>query len=328
MRRREVVRRPIWRTALECPVPRISRQFNCPGLASRRHVFGSVRRVSDSVSPLNSPSRKNRHRRDGQRALSIRTSGSNSAAPEPATRWMNEETAAALKAITAFDPHVLGYCGNATAERVRRYALQPHACGRCREGLVPYGDSSKFAISLEPENPELEYLIGEGLDREGYGPDLSDSVRDFLREAAQTCLRFGKRLTRSSISAIPRPKTRDIRPVVHPPLDPEATARRLGPDRSARLCGADQRESQIHLPADSVLRLGCRMRSTGISSPMMAALEGLGRDMYPKFGMPVPGNPTSMSALTLRSGGSGTVSPSLKGREPQDGMPATLSRRK
>src|ERR1051326_5234730 len=57
-------------------------------------------------------------------------------------------------------------------------------------GLVPYGDSSKFTVSLEPENPELSNLIGEGLHGDGYRTDLSASVGGFLREAAQTVLAF------------------------------------------------------------------------------------------------------------------------------------------
>ncbi len=61
---------------------------------------------------------------------------------------------------------------------------------------------------------------------------------------------------------------------------------------------------------------------------MMADLENLGRDMYPKFGIPVPGNPVRDIGFEFRNGKNGTISPSLKRRESQDGMPATLSRRK
>lgn len=159
-------------------------------------------------------------------------------------------------------------------------------------GLVPYGDSSKFAITLEPENPELEYLIGEGLDREGYRPDLSDSVRNFLREATQTVLAF--REATYEIVYFSDPETEKLVTFGLSFILPWTLKRQrdgwvqtVPPAYAERIKG----QSQIHLPADVVLQLRLPPTIERYFVPMMADLENLGRDMYPKFGMPVPGNP-------------------------------------
>jgi hypothetical protein len=58
-------------------------------------------------------------------------------------------------------------------------------------GMVPYGRSD-FTVTLEPASPDVEALIAQGLDREGFQRHLSKAVRDFLREAAQTVLEFAE----------------------------------------------------------------------------------------------------------------------------------------
>ena len=159
-------------------------------------------------------------------------------------------------------------------------------------GLVPYGDDSKFAITLEPENPKLEYLIGEGLDREGYGPDLSDSVRRFLREAAQTVLSF--REATYEIVYFSDPETEKLVTFGLSFILPRTLKRQrdgwvqtVPPAYAERIKG----QSQIHLPADSVFHVRLPKSIDRHFVPMMTDLEYLGRDMYPKFGMPVPGSP-------------------------------------
>lgn len=159
-------------------------------------------------------------------------------------------------------------------------------------GLVPYCDSSNVAITLEPESPELEYLIGEGLDGEGYGPYLSDSVRRFLREAAQTVLSF--REATYEIVFFSDPETEKLvtfgLSFILPwtlKRESDGWVQTVPPDYAERVKG----KSQIHMPADSVLQLRLPNTIDRYFVPMMADLENLGRDMYPKFGMPVPGTP-------------------------------------
>jgi hypothetical protein len=159
-------------------------------------------------------------------------------------------------------------------------------------GLVPYRDSSKFGITLEPENPELEYLIGEGLDREGYRRDLSDSVRNFLREAAQTVLSF-----REATYEIVYFSDPDTEKLVAFGLSfilswtlkrqRDGWVQTVPPAYAKRING----QSQIYLPADSILQLRLPPTIDRYFVSMMADLENLGRDMYPKFGVPVPGSP-------------------------------------
>ena len=159
-------------------------------------------------------------------------------------------------------------------------------------GLVPYGDSSKFKVSLDPENPKLEYLIAEGLGRDKYRPDLSDAVRGFLREAAQTVLAF--RGATYEIVYFSDPETEKLVTFGLSFILPWTLKRqRDGWVQTVPSAYAEQTKGQfqIHLPTDSVLHLRLPNTIDRYFVPMMTDLEGLGRDMYPRLGMPVPGNP-------------------------------------
>jgi hypothetical protein len=159
-------------------------------------------------------------------------------------------------------------------------------------GLVPYGHRSEFKLSLEPENPQLELLIAEGLDRDGYQPYLSDSVREFLREAAKTVLAF--REATYEIVYFSDPETDNVVIFGLSFILPWTLTRKrdgwvqtIPPAYAERVKG----ESQIQLPADSVFHVRLPKSIDRYFVPMMTDLEGLGRDMHPAFGMPVPGAP-------------------------------------
>jgi hypothetical protein len=158
-------------------------------------------------------------------------------------------------------------------------------------GLVPYGDSSKFKVSLEPENAELEYLIGEGLSRDGYRPYLSDSVRSFLREATQTVFAF--REAPYEIVYLSDPETEELVTFGLSFILPWTLKRHSkGWVQTIPPAYAEQIKSQpqIHLPGDSILHLHLPTTIDRYFDSMMADLESLGHDMLPEFGMSVLNN--------------------------------------
>ena len=159
-------------------------------------------------------------------------------------------------------------------------------------GLVPYGSRPDFKVSLETANPQVESLVAEGLDRDGYRPYLSESLRDFLREAAQTVLAF--REATYEIIYFSDPETDKLVTFGLAFILPwtlkrkrDAWVQSIPPAYRERTSG----ESEIHLPADSVFQVRLPKSIDQYFVAIMKDLEALGRDMYPTFGMPVHGSP-------------------------------------
>jgi hypothetical protein len=159
-------------------------------------------------------------------------------------------------------------------------------------GLVPYGGRSDFTVSLEPASLEVESLLAEGLDRDGYGRHLSDSVRDLLREVAQTVLAFGDapyEMIYYSDPGTDKLVTFGLSFIL------PWTLKRKGRGDWVQTIPKNYAErlkapSQIQLPSDSVFRFRLPGSIDRYFARMMTDLDVLGRDMYPAFGIPTPGS--------------------------------------
>jgi hypothetical protein len=158
-------------------------------------------------------------------------------------------------------------------------------------GMVPYGVSG-FTVSFEPANPHVEALVAQGLDREDYHRHLSESVRNFLREATQPCWSSGMLRTKSSITANRR-RTSSLHSACL--LSFRWTLKRKGGgwlqtipnDYAAHV----KVPPEIELPFDSIFRLDLPKCIGRYYPRMMADLDVLGRDMSPAFALPIPGEP-------------------------------------
>jgi hypothetical protein len=158
-------------------------------------------------------------------------------------------------------------------------------------GIVPYGDSG-FTVSFEPANPDVVALVAQGLDREDYYPHLSGSVRNFLREAAQTVLAFAD--APYEIVYYSEPKTDKFVAFGLSFILPWTLKRKGGGwlqtipnDYAAHL----KARPEIELPSDSIFRLHLPKSISCYYARMMTDLDVLGRDLPPAFALPKPGEP-------------------------------------
>lgn len=157
-------------------------------------------------------------------------------------------------------------------------------------GLVPYSRAEDFTVSIESASPDVEQVVAEGLGRSGYR-DLLGAARDFLREAAQTLLAFGE--VPYEIVYYSEAETDKIVAFDFSFIAPWTLKRTRGgwlqtvpKDYSQRL----NTQSPIELPSDSVLWLRLPPSIGRYFTRMMTDLDDLGRDLYPEFGIPVPGS--------------------------------------
>ena len=160
-------------------------------------------------------------------------------------------------------------------------------------GLVPYRMRGEdFSFSVQPASEEVETIIASGLGRDGYvWRDLLDGVRDFCRDAVQTLMAFGE-----APYEIVYFSEGDAEKMVGFDLSFVApwTLRRHGggwvqtipKDYAERFRTA----TRIELPSDSVARLQLPPSIARYFRRMMDDLDLLGRDLYPEFGVPVPGS--------------------------------------
>lgn len=160
-------------------------------------------------------------------------------------------------------------------------------------GLVPYRMRGEdFSFSVQPASEEVETIIASGLGRDGYvWRDLLDGVRDFCRDAVQTLMAFGEapyEIVYFSEGDAEKMVGFDLSFVV------PWTLRRHGggwvqtipKDYAERFRTA----TRIELPSDSVARLQLPPSIARYFRRMMDDLDLLGRDLYPEFGVPVPGS--------------------------------------
>jgi hypothetical protein len=159
-------------------------------------------------------------------------------------------------------------------------------------GLVPYRTRGEdFSFSMEPASEEVERIVAEGLGRDGYGRDLLDGVRDFMRDAAQSLMAFGEapyEIVYLSEGEADKMVGFDLSFIAPWTLKRRGGAwvQTVPKDYSEKWRTA----SHIELPSDSVLRLKLPPSIERYFYRMMTDLDALGRDLYPEFGVPVPGS--------------------------------------
>jgi hypothetical protein len=157
--------------------------------------------------------------------------------------------------------------------------------------MVPYRSSEDFGFSIEPASAEVEHVIADALGRDGYGRNLLGGVRDFFREAVQTLLVFGEapfEIVYYSESETDKIVGFDLSFIAPWTLErgrggwvqtvPKDYSQHMGTPRA------------IELPSDSIARLQLPPSIGQYFSRMMTDLDVLGRDLYPGFGIPVPGS--------------------------------------
>ena len=151
----------------------------------------------------------------------------------------------------------------------------------------PRGSASPSSPPARRRNGLLERVSG-GMDIAGIS---MGAVRDFCRDAAQTLLAFGEapyEIVYYSEAETDKIVGFDFSFIA--PWTLKRSGRRWVQTVPKEYSERFKTSSRIELPADSVVRLHLPSSIDRYFSRMMTDLDVLGRDLYPEFGLPVPGS--------------------------------------